>query len=89
MTTITFPELCELHAKQTNKPQSDANKRLRARLRSNFATLAEIAPESYGKSGKIKEHANDRRPWGVVPVTFARDVLKVEVPTVARKRTSK
>ena len=41
-----------------------AGKQYRATLRRNFEIVSTNDPKMYGKSGKLKTHANDKRPWG-------------------------
>ena len=87
MNTIDFATVKDLYAKKSNQPVSDASKKLRARLRSNFDTLAKADPSHYGAKGTIKERANDQRPWGPIPATFARDVLGIEVKAPRAKKS--
>lgn len=80
---MTFDQVKTLYATTTNKDENIAAKQLRARLRGNFETLVEMAPDSYGPEGKVKEVANDKRPWGDIPATFVREVLKIETKAKA------
>jgi hypothetical protein len=52
------------YAKARNIDTTRAGKLFRARLRSNFATIAKNDPKHYGPKGTFKVNANDKRPWG-------------------------
>ena len=55
----------------------DQMKVVRGRLRSTYwSALTKAAPKSYGARGAIKNTPNDRRPWGAIPASVARDVIK-------------
>lgn len=77
---ITLGAVRVAFAQQKNISTADAGKILRRKLRSTnvWSALTEADPANYGKDGKVKNDANDRRPWGTLPRTFVRDVLNVE-----------
>lgn len=78
---IALEQVRILYAAQKNISTSDAGKVLRRKLRTTnvWHTLCEADPSQYGKDGKCKTDANDKRPWGTLPRTFVADVLGVEV----------
>lgn len=55
---------------------ADEKKVVRGMLRRSFSDLAKAAPASYGSKGKIKTIANDRRPWGPIPASVAKNLVK-------------
>lgn len=56
---------------------ADECKAVRGALRSSqWAALTKAAPKSYGPKGSIKSAPNDRRPWGAIPATVARELIK-------------
>lgn len=89
MESIPFATVKTLYASKLNKDEATAAKQLRARLRSNFSAIVAADPAQYGAKGSRKERANDKRPWGDIPATFARDVLGVTAPTKRTKVTTK
>lgn len=52
------------YAKARGIDTTRAGKLFRARLRSNFDTIAKNDPKHYGPKGTVKQNANDKRPWG-------------------------
>lgn len=56
---------------------ADECKAVRGALRSSqWASLTKAAPSSYGKRGKVKQEPNDRRPWGTIPASVAKELIK-------------
>lgn len=50
---------------------------VRGQLRSTYwSALTKASPKSYGPRGSVKSEPNDRRPWGVIPASVARTLIK-------------
>lgn len=69
---IEHSALIAQYAKAKGIDTTRAGKLLRARLRSNFDTIAKGDPKHYGAKGAFKQRANDKRPWG----SHSRKVMK-------------
>lgn len=61
---------------KSNDRKADEMKVVRGMLRRKFADLEKAAPASYGRKGKVKVASNDRRPWGPIPASVAKEIVK-------------
>jgi hypothetical protein len=79
--TFTVESIAKARLKKRGVSTSDARvadekKVVRGMLRRSFDDLTKAAPASYGPRGKVKTHHNDRRPWGAIPASVAKTLIK-------------
>lgn len=87
--TIAKDDLIAAYARAKQVDVTTAGKLVRSRLRANFEVIAKADPSAYGKRGKVKNVANDRRPWGPIPAKAVGSIFPTLTFKAKRTRTPK